>query len=181
MNNETIVICAQLGSGSTEVAEILGKRLGLEVYNTDRILRKIAVDSRISFEELANRTVSGEFDLDQMLYSYALDILNGGKVIFEGRSSLLVFLAPATLKVLLIAPEHIRANHVAEVRNISYEKALNEVRFSDQDRENLARKIYRVNWLNPELYDLIINTGGLKYEDVAEIILTAYNKRKEVR
>jgi cytidylate kinase len=179
MNNETIAICAHLGSGSTEVAEIVGKRLGFEVYNTDKLLRRIAIDSNLSFEQLASKSISGEVEIDDVLFSYALDILNKGKVIFEGRSSILVFLAPITLKVFLTAPDYIRAKHVADVRKISYEEAMNEVRISDQDRENLARKMCKVNWQDPQLYDLVVNTGGWKYEDVAELVINAFNMKKK--
>ena len=164
--------------GSTEIADIVGKRLGFEVYNTDKLLRQIAVNQNLSFQQLSDRSISGEVDMDEALFAYALDVVAQGKVIFEGRSGLAVLLAPATLRVFLTAPDHIRAKHVADVRGIGYEKALNEVKISDQDRENLARKICRVNWKDPNLYDLIVNTGGWKYEDVAELIINSYNAKK---
>ncbi len=177
MGSGTLVIFSELGTGSTEIAEIVGKKLGMKVYNTDKLLRNVAATSNLTFEQLATSSVSGEVEIDQLLFAHALDVLERGNVILEGRSSFLVTLAPITLKVFLVAPEHMRAKHVAGLRGLSYDKAFEEIRASDQDRENLARKICRVDWKDPSMYDLIINTGGLKDEDVAELIMAGYAKR----
>ncbi len=179
MSGETILICSELGTGSTEIAEIVSKRLNLEVYNTDRLLRQVAATLSLSFQQLASRSVSGEVDVDQLLFSYALEVMEEGKAIFEGRSSFLLLLAPISLRVFLTALEHMRTKHVADLRGISHEKALAEIRSSDQDRQNLARKICKVDWKEPNLYDLIVNTGGLRYEDVAELIIDSYNRKRE--
>jgi len=178
MSEEAILICAQLGSGSTEIADIVGKKLDFGVYNTDKLLKGLAVNSNITFRELAEKSISGEVDVDDLLFSYALDILNKGKVIFEGKSSFLVFLAPVTLRVFLTAPDYVRAKHIAEVRKISYDKALHEVRLSDRDRETFAQKISKIDWKDLSLYDLVINTASLGYEKSAELIVNAYNSRK---
>ncbi len=116
--------------------------------------------------------------MDDLLFSYALDVLNKGKVIFEGKSSFLVFLAPVTLRVFLTAPDYVRAKHIAEVRKISYDKALHEVRLSDRDRETFAQKVSKVDWKDLSLYDVMINTASLGYEKSAELIINAYNSRK---
>jgi cytidylate kinase len=178
MSDGAILICAQLGSGSTEIAGIVGTKLGFEVYNTDKLLKKLAVNSNVTFRELAEKSISGEVDMDDLLFSYALDIVNKGKVIFEGKSSFLVFLAPVTLRVFLTAPDYVRAKHIAEVRKISYDKALHEVRLSDQDREAFAQKISKINWQDLSLYDLAINTASLGYEKAAELIVSAYSSRR---
>lgn len=178
MSAEAILICAQLGSGSTEIAGIVGKKLGLEVYNTDRLLKRLAVNSNITFSSLAERAVSGEVDVDDLLFNYALDVLKKGRVIFEGKSSFLVFLAPVTLRVFLTAPDYVRAKHIAEVRGISYERALEEVRLSDRDREIFAQKMSKVDWLDLSLYDMVINTASLGYEYAADLIINAYNLRR---
>ena len=105
------------------------------------------------------------------------DYVNEGKVIVEGRSGFFALSLPVDLKVFLWAKKEDRVRMVAERRRLPMEEAEAEVEFSDAERKNLVRKLYRRDWLDADLYDLVLNTSKWSYEEAADIIMYVYNRR----
>ncbi len=177
------VIAGMLGAGCTHVARLLSEKLGIDFVNTERLLREIVVDRKISYAELSQMVSSGEVDIEKVMRNMLLDYVNERNIIIEGRSALLILDRPADIKVFLWAPFEYRAKMVAERRGISLEEAREAVRYSDTERENLVRRLYKRDWLNVELYDLVINSARWDYSEIVELILNAYklrsNKKKE--
>jgi cytidylate kinase len=97
------------------------------------------------------------------------------KVIVEGRSAFFLLKKEGVFRVLLVADENFRASRIAERRGISLEEAKEDIEHSDEERGNLVKRFYGLNWLDPKNYHLVINTSFKKMEDVAETILAAYN------
>ncbi|MBO3803417.1 MAG: cytidylate kinase family protein [Candidatus Brockarchaeota archaeon] len=175
-----LFMCGQLGTGCTEIAQIVSSRLDMTVFNTEKLLHHLAADLELSFTQLATKATSGEVELDESLSSLVSSFIRDKHVerlIVEGRTAFMVLLEPATLKVLLVAPEYVRAYHIAQRRDIDYEKAREATRISDEDRAQLVRRLWKVDWLDPSLYDLVINTGAWSYDQAAGIIETALRNR----
>ncbi len=178
--NNIILIPGMLGAGCTNVAEILARKLGIQFINTEKIVKKIVIEEKLSFKQLEAMTLSGEINLEELVKSVVLDYLNEGNIIIEGRSAFLILEKKANIKVFLYADEDFRIHRVSERREIPIDEAKEAVRISDEDRSSLVRRLYRKNWLEPTLYDLLINTTNLKFDAIAEIIKTAIeNKFKE--
>ncbi|MEM1928728.1 MAG: cytidylate kinase family protein, partial [Thermofilaceae archaeon] len=59
---------------------------------------------------------------------------------------------------------------VAKRRGISLEEAEREVEVSDEDRRRLVEKLFEKSITDPSLYDLMVNTTELTYEDVARLL-----------
>jgi len=174
-----ILIPGMLGAGCTKVAEILGKKLNLECINTEKIVKRIVTEGRLSYTELEAMTLSGEINLEEVIQSIVLDYLSEGNVIVEGRSAFLVLDRDVDLKIFLFADTEFRVNRIAERRGIALDEAREAVRESDEDRSGLVKRLYRKSWLDPTLYDMLINTANLKFEAVAEIIRTALENKYE--
>jgi len=172
-----IIVAGMLGAGCTHVATIISEKLGIDYVNTERILREIVVDRRISYAELSKMASSGEIELEKIMRNILLDYVNERNIIIEGRSALLVLDKPADLKVFLWAPFEYRAKVVAERRGITLDEAKEAVRYSDEERENLVRRLYERDWLDADLYDLVINSSRWSYKEIADMIMNAYKLR----
>ena len=178
--NNIILIPGMLGAGCTKVAEILANKIGLQFINTEKIVKRIVTEQRLTFKQLEAMTLSGEVNLEELVKSVVLDYLNEGNVIVEGRTAFLLLDREVDIKVFLYADKEFRIHRVAERREIPVEEAREAVRISDDDRSSLVERLYRRNWLDPTLYDILINTTNLKFDAIAEIIRTALeNKFKE--
>ncbi|MEM2092058.1 MAG: cytidylate kinase family protein, partial [Candidatus Bathyarchaeia archaeon] len=114
-----IALCGYLGSGCTEVAEILAGKLGLEVINTSRILTMIR-----DFESLSR---SGEVDLDLLIKNKLDEILQRDNVIVEGRSAFFLLDRKDVIKIFLNASLEERVRHVASRRGIPLDEARDDV------------------------------------------------------
>lgn len=83
----------------------------------------------------------------------------GGQAILHGW--------PNTLHIRIIAPPDVRVGRLMGRHAITAEAALAQIRASDRRRKRFIERAYRVDWGDPELYDLVINTGAL---DVAKSV-----------
>jgi len=165
-----VLLPGMLGSGCTSVAQLLAGRLGLRVVNSESIIREIVSERGSSFLEMAAIIRDGEVDLESMIRSVALDYLNEGDVLIEGRTALMLLDRPATIKAFLYADRDFRVKRVAERRGVAVEEAEREVERSDEDRERLVRRLYDRDWLDPNLYDVMLNTSRVGIERVASLI-----------
>ena len=167
-----ILIPGMLGAGCTSVATKLAEALGLRVVNSEVIIRRIVVEKGTSFLELAKIVSDGEVEFEKLIRNEALDFIEEGEVVVEGRTALMLLDQPVTLKVFLHAEKDFRAKRVAERRQIDIEEALREIERSDEDRRRLVEKLYGKSWLDLGLYDVVINTSRIPVEVAAKIIET---------
>jgi len=170
-----IAICGELGSGCTEVGQLLSNMLGIKVINSATIIKSIVSELRgiyynESFGRFQQQVLSGEVNLDRMMASKLQDFLEEGNTIVEGRSAFLLLNKEGTLKVLLVCPLEIRAEHIAKRRKISVEEAKEDIRISDSERRHMVEKMFKAFWLDPHYYDVVINTGIRSFKETAELI-----------
>jgi cytidylate kinase len=174
----TILIAGQLGSGCTEVAKLVSRQLGLEVQNTEGLLRELVAQFRESFEELSEDIRSGEVDIDSVLLSMSRDVVSKGGIVLEGRSALLVLDIPSDLKVFLFRDREERIEFLAGRRGISRDEAAREVDKSDRERQEKVAELFKTSWTDLRLYDLVINTSKTGFELAASLILEAVKSRR---
>jgi len=172
-----VAICGPLGSGCTEVGQLLSQRLGIKCVSTSDFVRGIVSDFKESFSEFELHTRSGEVDLDKMIAGELSDLLNLGDVIVEGRSGFMLIEDVKTFKVLLVASEDERAKHVAKRRGINMDEALRTVQSSDKERKHMVERLFNKDWLNPANYDLVINTRGRNFDYATDIIFRVLELR----
>lgn len=168
-----IALCGPLGSGCTEVGQLLSKRLGLPCISTSDVVRAFAASFPEGYRELEFHVRSGEIDLDAVIDGELDEILERGDTIVEGRSGFMLLDNKNAFKVLLVAPLERRVEHISERRDISLEEAKEDVKKSDKERKHMVERLYDKEWLDPTNYDLVINVGSKSYEEVAGILVEA--------
>lgn len=157
-----IAICGYLGSGCTEVAEILAGKLGLEVVNTSKILTMIK-----DFETLSG---SGEVDIDLVIKSKLDEILQRDNIIVEGRSAFFLLDRKDVIKVFLNASLDERIRHVASRRGIPIDEAREDVERSDRDRNGILQRFFKKEEVDPADFDFSIKTNSKTFARIADII-----------
>ncbi len=97
-----------------------------------------------------------------------------GGVVIVGRAGQAILADRSNvLHVRVVAPLQVRASRVAAQQKISLECALAQVQASDRFRRNYIKRCYHVNWEDPGLYDLVINTGRTSIEAAARLVCQA--------
>ena len=83
------------------------------------------------------------------------------------------------LKLRLVAPLEYRARHHARTIGMNLGEAEEQVQRSDSDRRNYIRRMFNVDWEDPTLYDVVMNTARTD-SDTAVRIVTRIMEEKQL-
>lgn len=193
MKKLIITIGRQFGSGGKAVADELGRRLGIPVYDNE-LITKAAQESGFSAElfvqsdekkrffsltSIFSSSFSGDSDnymSDKNLFniqcSAIRNIAEQGSAIIVGRCSDYVLRdMECTLDVFLTSSQDVRAARIMEREGISKEDALGLIERKDKGREEYYNYYTFGNWGVASTYDLCLNSGILGIEGTAEFII----------
>jgi len=113
-------------------------------------------------------------DYVRMVGMVIRDLAKEGRVIIVGRGSqVLLKDHPVALHVQIIAPFWHRVKTIIEREGLERRAAVSRVRTSDRARADYLRRYHNVHWLDPQLYDLVINTAKVPVEVAATLIVEA--------
>ena len=188
-----ITIGRQFGSGGRCLAEILGRKLGIPVYDNE-LITKAAQESGFSaefFEQSDEKrhffsfssiftgsygTETENYMSDKGLFSIQCETIKNlaeqGPAIMVGRCSDYVLRERGnTLDVFLTSPMDERVKRVAERQNLTEDKAREVVEKQDKKREEYYNYYTFGNWGVASNYDLCIDSSILGLEGTADMII----------
>jgi cytidylate kinase len=73
--------------------------------------------------------------------------------------------------VLLHGSLEARATHLARAKGITADDALGQLRRKDRKQAEYLKHVYQVDWLDPSLYQLMLNIGSIPDASTAELIV----------
>jgi cytidylate kinase len=175
------------GSLGGLVAREVAARLGYRVLDLKALLDEAQVYGGIkqSAPELLERQpgLLERLDRERRRYSVLLRAVVYGaalsdNVVFLGRGvGMLLGDLSHALRVLVVAPQDTRISRVmrqgvsARPGPKSREEAEDIVRRADRDRAGYLRYLFNVDWLNPQIHDLVINTASLGVPSATEAVI----------
>lgn len=191
--NIIITIGRQFGCGGKDIAGVLGKKLGIPVFDNELII-KAAQESGFSaefFERSDEKrrffsltsifagsysSDSENFMSDKGLFKIQCETIRSiaeqGSAIIVGRCSDYVLRERGnTLSIFLTSPIEERVRRVAERMGISLEKAEETVEKQDRGREEYYNYYTFGNWGVASNYDLCIDSSKAGIEGTADIII----------
>lgn len=197
-----ITIGRQFGSGGKCVADALGNKLGIPVYDHELIL-KAAQDSGFSAELFVQsdekrrffslssifagnmNTDTENYMSDKGLFKMQCEtirkIASQGSAIIVGRCSDYILRdIEGVLDVFLTSPAEIRAARVAERMGISLEKAAEMVEKRDKARAEYYNYYTFGDWGVASTYDLCIDSSILGIEETADFIIDFARKSGKI-
>ncbi len=185
-----ITIARMIGSGGGEIAQLLSKRLGWQVFDREiveviirqghfreAILMALDERDRSSVELWVDGLIHGSLvdkgDYHRTLIRVLTSISMHGHAIIIGRGAPHVLDPRRTLNVRIVAPKAVRIDAIARSRAIAHAQAASVVEETDHERAAFILKHFHRSIDDPTGYDLTINTGGLGIEAASDLILTA--------
>jgi len=176
-----ITISRKLGSCGTEIANKVAESLGYKLIDTEAI---DAMARKMGFLEAVEGldekppsfftrifTQKPHVSLDR-LNSVIYELAEQGDTIFVGRGGhILLKSFECALHVRITASRHKRIANLLN-RGYSDKAAVSSIDKSDHERGGFIRFAFGVDWENPELYDIVLNTDKL---DVPTAVQTITN------
>ncbi len=178
-----ITVSRQSGSLGTDAARAAADKLGCTFLDRESLEQELArrglPESSLERYDERRPAFWEIFSADRNRYLHFLrsvvyESARRGKAVVLGRGgqALLGGLAGA-LHVRLIAPLPLRIARLQEAYRCDRQKAEQMLRHTDRDRAGFHRFFFNIDWEEPSLYDLVINTGRMAVEGVVELIAAA--------
>jgi len=169
-----ITISGLIGSGKTTVCRMLGDRLGYRQVISGHVFREMAKELGMSLEEfgkLAEQDPKFDHRIDERLLNVAH---GGGDLILEGRlaGQLLRRNDIPAFCIFLDAPLEVRVQRVSGREGVDLQAAIEEMRAREASEVLRYRKFYGIDVTDRSIYDMVIDTGGLTPEQVADSIVS---------
>lgn len=121
-------------------------------------------------ERLTERQHHSSLSIEATLFEMA----SRDNVVLIGRASTVVLReAPHTLRVRVDAPESCRVQRVQQRLELPRAAAKSLVQRSDHERAARVKFLYRVDWDDARLYDLVLNTERLGVHRAARLVVEA--------
>ncbi|MCI6112234.1 MAG: cytidylate kinase-like family protein [Rikenellaceae bacterium] len=192
MKKIIINIGRQFGCGAKDVADAIGRRTGIPVYDSE-LLKKAAQDFGFSeslfsgsdekkrcfsLSSIFNSNIFGCSSMNDDASLFAMqaeaikNIARNGSAIIIGRAANYILRdCDCCLNVFLTSPIEERAKRVAERENMDREKALEHIERMEKEREAYYNTFTFGNWGMASTYDLCVDTSLLGVEGTADLIL----------
>lgn len=179
-----ITVSRLLGSLGDEIAKKVAEHFNYRLVNRD-LINLAARQSGASVAALADIDELGLLGFQpstqechayqQAIRRILREIAGKGEAVILGRGGQVVLREwPGSLHVRIIAPLELRIQRVAQKQGIEPAAAQAQIEASDRARLKYLRRCHKVNWNEPGLYDLVLNTRQLNPDQAAEIICFAY-------
>lgn len=169
-------------SGGEKLAECLSEKLGIPSVSREvitQVANQFGISEALLWEKL-EKTKGPSIERSMYLASLQLALAEKaeqGSFIYHGLAGhFLMSGIPQVVKVGIIAPTKQRAERLMKQKDISMEEALRAIQRWDERRAKWVRFLYDVDWLDPSLYDLVINIAHLSIESACQLVICAMNQ-----
>lgn len=179
-----ITISGGIGCGAETIARLVSEAAKLDLYD-DRRLQQEAAKMGIKSEDLKglDEKVPGFFDtlrghnpdlyLDVM-ESVIYGVSRSGRGVIMGHGSpFLLRDFGCAFHVLIHASEPYRIQQIMDQQKLSAKAAEKIMNKTDHERRGYMRFAFHMDWNDPSLYDLVINTEKFGTQGAADLILDA--------
>jgi cytidylate kinase len=178
-----ITVSRQLGSLGTQIARGVAQRLDYRMVWRE-VINEAARRAGAPEAALAMIDDLGLLDVElrpeaRRAYEQAVrevmeDLASEGDVVVVGRAGQVILADRSdVLHVRVIAPMRLRVERIAAMQNIPTAAARAQVEQSDRTRRDHLRGYHGVDWDDPQLYDLVLNTAGLTVEGCVDLVCQA--------
>lgn len=196
-----ITISRQFGSGGNEIARRISATLGYRHFDK-LMMAKVAAEVGISEKELVDFSedtykmqgylsrLLGErlssaisaAEVDRLDADYSLNLTQSvvnaayerGNTVIVGRGGQAILRGkPDVLHVRIVAPYDFRMQRLEELHNYSLGGAKDAAIKHDRASAEYLKRFYNVDWSDPLLYDLVINTGQLGLNLAVHLVVSA--------
>ena len=113
-------------------------------------------------------------DYLELLASVIAEYAAQGEAVLVGRGGQMILRRrPGVLHVKTIARFETRVFNIIQREGVKWREAAHRVRHSDEQRSGYMRRFYNVDWLDANLYDLVINTDQIACETAVRLVVEA--------
>jgi len=186
-----ITISREAGACGSQIAELVGRKLGWEVLDKN-LLDQVAAEANFArphleaVDETSVHWANGILGswLEPQAISHHRYVLHlrrvvmatarRGNAVFVGRGAHILLPRGQGLSVRLVGPKPYRVEQIMRRHEISAAKARQHIACVDRGRREFVRRFFNRNIDDPHLYDLVINVDRFGPDAAADQVVGAY-------
>lgn len=188
-----ITISREFGAQGAALADLLGRKIEFQVWDKEllqAIAKELGSDQKFletldeRRQEEIEEIVSGFIDKIHTNVNYLKSLIRVVRTIEEhgrgfivGRGANYICQNPLSFHVRVVCPFKTRIIEYARRENLSREEARHIVEQKDTERAEFIKQNFYKDVSNSSDYDLIINSKTFTLEQMADIVLDAYEKK----
>ncbi len=168
-----------LGISEEDIADFSEDDYKVKSFVDKIFLRKkpVAVSSSLKDSAVIRKTLDEEECLSS-IQAVINSLATRGKTVIVGRGGQAILKHKAgVLHVRIISPVALRVERIMKSRGLNREDALKLIKDNDQATAEYLRRFYNIDWEDPELYDLVLNTGKIDSDTAAHVIASATSQK----
>jgi cytidylate kinase len=188
-----ITVSRQLGSGGTEVAEIVARRLGFQLVDRE-VIRLVVEESGVRKDLVATldeRTRSGiETWVDGVLHSriftsedfvrslgrVLITVARTGSAVVVGRGANFILAGDPGLHVRTVAGKEHRIRRLMRLHEIPLEEARERVESTDRNRTEFVERYLHRHIDDPTAYHVVLNLEEIGIDRAADVVIDLYDE-----
>ena len=187
-----ITISREVGAGGGELGTVLRDRLGFTLWDRavvqaianesgtdEKMVASLDEQRRKAVEDAMLGAVMGTRHTNvqylRSLQRVVRTIAEHGSGIIIGRGANYICSANAALKVRLVCPIEQRVARLAEIKGLSRRDATDLIERTEKKRTDFIRHNFHHGVADPEQYDVLLNSGTYSIDQIADLVLFAYN------
>lgn len=180
-------ISRQTGSLGKEISKLLASKLHLPLITRDMVINEWMPEIANKHEQHMLNESPG-FYLNQSAQGITFaahienklrDYVSKQPAIIFGLGSQIIFCEhPEAINVRIIASNQVRINRVMQNHRLDQPSAERFLELTDRKHKRYISTIYQVDWADPTLYHLTLNTDNLSIEDSAALLENLYHNKK---
>ncbi len=179
-----ITISRFTASGGENLAKCISEKAGIPAVSREvitQVANQFGISEAVLWEKLEKTKGPSP---ERSLYLACLQLAlakraQEGPFVYHGLAGhFLLKGIPQILKIGIVAPLKLRAQRLMEEKNISLDEAIRSIQRWDERRAKWVRFLYDVEWLDPTLYDLVINIANMSTESACELVLCALSQKE---
>jgi cytidylate kinase len=182
-----ITFSRKMGTNGSEIARRVAEQMGYAFYDTEAIenaaqemgfLKDVReIDEKAPSLFLRFISQKPEVHLDR-LHSVIYELASRGNAVFLGRGShMLLRSFRCALNIRVIASLKSRIENLVK-RGWLRENAIKAIDKNDHEREAFIKFAFRVDWDDPELYDLVLNMDNSTIDLAVGMVLHVANSEE---
>ncbi len=178
-----ITVSEMLGTNGKKIAKQVAKTLSYTFYGEEELFKSADEMGYLSdikkLDERSPNLLEKFFSEKPKIYldrlqSVIYEVAKKGDAVFFGRGSQFLLQSfDCAFHILVTGSMEKRIQRVMEEKQVGREIAEKMVHRSDHEKRGFLRFAYDEDWLNPQLYDLHLNTDKLSTDSAVKMITDA--------
>ncbi len=175
-----ITVSRQIGSLGTEIARESARRLQYDYADKEQIGQLLKgfgfPEPEVEKFDEKKPPFWDSFSVQRRKFLHATqgalyELASKGRVVIVGRGGqVLLKNLPGILHLRIISPFEVRVKRLVETGGLEEKQAIRFLHQGDQDSFGYIHTFFRVNWDDPGLYDLTLNTGKISMETAISLV-----------